>query len=87
MGSVALTQTSDEKILPLIPLNKLAPYNIHYKCMDDCQPQGCPGHVASFRYNSSSDSFVVGFSFREREIHLDAMEVGLIADFINKLKE
>jgi len=28
----------------------------HYRCWDDCRPQGCPGHTAILQYQSVSNS-------------------------------
>jgi hypothetical protein len=64
-------------------VNKLSEYEIQYECYNDCLPQGCPSHVAKFKYYSVSDGFSVTFDGIK---HLfDSSQFRLIQDFIEKL--
>jgi hypothetical protein len=72
------------------PHNKVPTYEYEYKCYEDCSMFGCPSHIAEMGYQSTSDVFWVIFrkgEENERKIYFDVGEMGMIADFINKLSD
>lgn len=47
--------------------------SIHYRCSDDCQPSGCPGHEGRLTYQSCSDAYK--FVMNGRESHYERGEL------------
>jgi hypothetical protein len=45
-----------------------------YHCHDDCLPQGCPGHIATFEYESVSDSLHFS-NGKGQEIYMNPPEI------------
>lgn len=65
-------------------LNKLSPYSKTYSCDEDCQQQGCLGHVAKFEYHHVTDTYTINLGDGQK-IHLDNSQFSLILDFARKL--
>lgn len=66
-------------------LNKISEYQVEYQHDDDCAFEGCPGHYATFKYSSTSETFSI--TLDNQEIGLDSVEMRLIWDYIKKLTE
>ena len=68
--------------------NKLAPYEVKYRCTEDCIMGGCPEHIAQFGVNSVSDIFIITFKAGEsgeRKMYFNLEEFWMIQNFMDKL--
>lgn len=74
---------SDTGIKDFYWVKKLAPYQVIYRCSDDCKQSGCPTHTAEFRLNSVVDMFEI--KFHDKTILLDSIQMSLILDFAERL--
>lgn len=59
---------------------------IPYHCYNDCSPAGCPGHVATITYQSTSDTYMFddGMGFQHSKKYFDPKTLQV---FIDALKE
>lgn len=65
-------------------LNKLSDYTREYRCDQDCEYNGCPGHLAKFHLSHVTDTFHV--EFHNGTVHLDPVQAELLLDFFKRLR-
>jgi len=65
--------------------NKLVDIAHHYQHSEDCKMSGCPGHIATFKYQSTVDIFSVDFG-DGKEIVMDMTQAELLVNWFNKLQ-
>lgn len=62
---------------------KLATKKIRYKCVDDCDSNGCPTHKGVLDYASVSETFSVQFG--DKKIMLTHVEMEILASWVKEL--
>lgn len=56
---------------------------IRYKCSDDCEMSGCPGHTGVLFYQSTSDAY--SFNMSGRIMHFERGELQAMLDLLKSL--
>lgn len=51
---------------------------VSYRCSDDCQMAGCPGHTGTLTYRSVTDSYTFDMAGRELEFERGQLEAMLV---------
>lgn len=54
-----------------------------YRCSDDCVVSGCPGHVGTIEYQSTSDAYK--FVMNGRELHFERGELEAMLSLLRAL--
>jgi len=64
-------------------LKKLSPFEMSWRCYEDCRMQGCPGHTLKCRLSSAVDIIHIDFG-DGTEIYLDPVKMALILHIAKK---
>lgn len=56
---------------------------VRYRCSNDCQPWGCPGHVAELCYQSTADHY--SFALPDRQIAFERGELEAVLKLLSSL--
>lgn len=56
---------------------------IRYRCSDDCEMSGCPGHVGELVYQSTSDAYT--FTMNGRELDFERGELDAMLELLRSL--
>lgn len=57
--------------------------SLMYRCSDDCEMSGCPGHTGILFYQSASDGY--SFSLNGRILHFERGELQALVDLLRSL--
>lgn len=56
---------------------------LQYRCSDDCEMSGCPGHEGTLTHYSVTDGYV--FNMAGRELHFERGELEAILQLLRDL--